>query len=65
VRIDASMDTLATCERLPDDLESLTTKDSIRHIYMPFDAEVTKFTVREHKQWHSDLRETRDTNRGG
>ncbi len=65
VRIDASMDTLATCERLPDDLESLTTKDSIRHIYKPFDAEVTRFTVREHKQWHSDLRKTKDTNRGG
>lgn len=65
VRLDADLDMLSACETSPEDIETLTTRESIEHIYKPFDAEVTKFTVREHRQWNSGLRTTRDSNRGG
>lgn len=74
VSIDADLDTLAACQTSPEDVDQLTTTDSIEHIYRPFGAEVTKFNNREHRQWYRDLRNdqqeksrdhTRDSKRGG
>ena len=66
VSIDADLDMLSKSETSPDDIEALTTTESIEHFYTPFDADVTQFTVRQHRQWNSDLRDNkRNTNRGG
>lgn len=65
VRIDADVEMLKSCPTSPEDLTSLSTPQSLRPMYEPFDADVTQFHARESRGWNGESREDRSTDRRG